>query len=533
MAIGFDAPRHRVVVFGGTGPRDDTWAYDLLTNAWTQLNTAAGAVKPPARFSMVFGTDHARHRLMIAAGEGADRTFFNDAWSFDFATELWAPLNPSGDAPPVRYGAAGGVANGGDGTLWVSHGFYGLTRLSDTYGVSPTPGSPFVDRSPAAASSVPFARCLVGSAVTAPQTVGGSDEYVVMFGGCGSLGHGPCPANDVWRFNTATRVWDEMGKCPGPRNRATFSVFPTAITSAGGAATTNASLERELVLVGGSGGIFGNGLAGEVNWLDAFSGEWRRVAPTGADADGAVPSAGLDWPGLVAIPADSGVAGAPFVLMFGGEGSTALWRLAGNPHESEALQCPYVFPIREFHGALMFLSWGFLLPVGVMLARYGKALQPHDLWFKLHRGVQSLGVVLSIGGFIAAVLMVRIHPMKLAHHFIGVVVFAIGILQPLNALCRPHPTPRTTARAVWEAIHKNAGRVGVVLGMLNCIIGLFLIHASVAPIVLYLIWCFAVVVFVVVKEVQMYRNPPPQSATASSDASAPAADVALAPPKQS
>ena len=73
----------------------------------------------------------------------------------------------------------------------------------------------------------------------------------------------------------------------------------------------------------------------------------------------------------------------------------------------------------------------------------------------------------------------------------------------------------------------------MVLGMLNCIIGLFLIHASVAPIVLYLIWCFAVVVFVVVKEVQMYRNPPPQSATASSDASAPAADVALAPPKQS
>jgi hypothetical protein len=132
----------------------------------------------------------------------------------------------------------------------------------------------------------------------------------------------------------------------------------------------------------------------------------------------------------------------------------------------------------------------------------------------------QVGVFLSIGGFIAGVLMVPIHPFKLAHHIIGVIVFVIGIQQPMNALCRPHPEPKTRLRLCWEYWHKYVcitlnfvllllvkperpcssheffsvsriiGRVGVVLGMINCILGLFLIHASPAPIILYLI-CMA------------------------------------------
>lgn len=37
------------------------------------------------------------------------------------------------------------------------------------------------------------------------------------------------------------------------------------------------------------------------------------------------------------------------------------------------------------HGALMLSSWGFLLPLGVLLARFFKFRGSNAIWFKLHR----------------------------------------------------------------------------------------------------------------------------------------------------
>jgi hypothetical protein len=45
----------------------------------------------------------------------------------------------------------------------------------------------------------------------------------------------------------------------------------------------------------------------------------------------------------------------------------------------------------DAHGALMVLSWGFLLPAGAVLARFFKHREP--LWFHLHRSVQVVGLV--------------------------------------------------------------------------------------------------------------------------------------------
>jgi hypothetical protein len=84
---------------------------------------------------------------------------------------------------------------------------------------------------------------------------------------------------------------------------------------------------------------------------------------------------------MIDIPAGSGVPGAPYVLVFGGDGSNAVWALSGEVADTESLSCPYVFPLREFHGAMMFLSWGFLLPIGVMMARYGRQLIFHRHWY--------------------------------------------------------------------------------------------------------------------------------------------------------
>ncbi len=133
MALGLDLPRSRLIMWGGQGPFDDTWAFNLTDYSWTQI-TPTGGVKPPARFSMNFGTDFVHQRLVIAVGEGNGRVFFNDVWAFDFATDTWSEITPSsGERPATRYGSAGGISAQSNGTLLVSHGFYGLTRYCSSH----------------------------------------------------------------------------------------------------------------------------------------------------------------------------------------------------------------------------------------------------------------------------------------------------------------------------------------------------------------------------------------------------------------
>lgn len=56
----------------------------------------------------------------------------------------------------------------------------------------------------------------------------------------------------------------------------------------------------------------------------------------------------------------------------------------------------------------------------------------------------------------------------------------VGTLQPLNAFVRPHPFDeqgnKTTARRVWEIVHKGLGWCAVVAGMINVVVGILLIR---------------------------------------------------------
>jgi len=52
--------------------------------------------------------DEPRRRFLISTGEGIDRKFYDDLWSFDFALEEWTELRVDGDVgPEERYGATG------------------------------------------------------------------------------------------------------------------------------------------------------------------------------------------------------------------------------------------------------------------------------------------------------------------------------------------------------------------------------------------------------------------------------------------
>ncbi|KAG2441385.1 hypothetical protein HYH02_009975 [Chlamydomonas schloesseri] len=162
----------------------------------------------------------------------------------------------------------------------------------------------------------------------------------------------------------------------------------------------------------------------------------------------------------------------------------------------------------QVHGALMALSWNFLLPLGLLLARHRWALNgarcimttapnadgsPGDLcannhccakeiWFYLHVSFQCSGLLLFLIGFIIALVKLEVEGDDLlgsprgAHKVMGYLVAALAGLQFVVAFIRPAPgAPR---RPLWNFLHHNLGRAAMALAWATVYLGVYLAHMS-------------------------------------------------------
>jgi len=137
-----------------------------------------------------------------------------------------------------------------------------------------------------------------------------------------------------------------------------------------------------------------------------------------------------------------------------------------------------LLPLFRQHAALMITSWGFLIPLGVGIALSGRHRQP--LWFKVHRAVNSLGLIFGLTGWIIALTNFTVFSsgdkttIQYQHAVMGCTVMGLGILQPLNALLRPHKKQgeaRSAARLAWEVWHKSSGYIALVLSIATIVFG--------------------------------------------------------------
>lgn len=144
------------------------------------------------------------------------------------------------------------------------------------------------------------------------------------------------------------------------------------------------------------------------------------------------------------------------------------------------------------HVVFMILSWGCLLPLGVLWARNlrqsSRKFGGSPIWFAGHRILQSVGWLFQLIGFACIIAHKHNGGGKLAVHFsaphevVGLIVVILGSVQPINAQLRRLPCvghfkddghSRTTARIAWEWLHKGQGYVAVILGAINVVVGVF------------------------------------------------------------
>lgn len=99
----YDGPRDRMVVFGGyssnDGPLNDTWALSLSGGGtWSSIVPNGG---PPAiRYAHAAISDAPRNRMIVFGGFGASGPMLTDTWSLSFTNPIkWTQLSPTGPAP--------------------------------------------------------------------------------------------------------------------------------------------------------------------------------------------------------------------------------------------------------------------------------------------------------------------------------------------------------------------------------------------------------------------------------------------------
>ena len=199
--------------------------------------------------------------------------------------------------------------------------------------------------------------------------------------------------------------------------------------------------------------------------------------------------------------------------MFGGSYNNDIWLLQGDSEDventadhSQTCKKPFsgTLNLIMLHGVFMVVGWGILLQMGAFIARYFRKHDP--MWFHLHRVCQISGLLFAIGGFICAVMSVGFDHFKFAHGGLGLVIMILGILQPLNAVIRPHKKPGepiATKRKIWEFIHLNSGRLALLLAVVEIPLGLLQAQAFIGQHIAYYVYVGIFLVVYVVMEIRL------------------------------
>lgn len=131
------------------------------------------------------------------------------------------------------------------------------------------------------------------------------------------------------------------------------------------------------------------------------------------------------------------------------------------------------------HGVMNAISWGVMLPIGIVTSRYLRHIQAlGPTWFYVHAGIQLTGFFLGTIGFAIGVRLGELSPGKVygLHRKLGFIAFCLGSLQTLALLFRPRTTNKY--RKYWKSYHHFVGYACVVLGIVNVFQGFEVMEAS-------------------------------------------------------
>jgi N-acetylneuraminic acid mutarotase/fibronectin type 3 domain-containing protein len=246
-AMAYDAQFDRVLLFGGSAGSDffgDTWAYDLNTNTWTSSNPSSG---PSARHRLSMVYDSESGRMVLFGGTDATATF-DDTWIYDFDANAWTAMNPT-MKPSARSRYA--MVYDAQSDRVVLFGGMGISSLADTwaYDVNSdvwTSPNPSIRPPPRSDSTVAYDR---------------ESDRMILFGGT----NGAAVLDDTWAYDFETNAWTNLLPTTKPSARSRHAMAYD-------------SQSDRVVLFGGAGIT----IALNDTWMyDLNTNAWTNMNPAG------------------------------------------------------------------------------------------------------------------------------------------------------------------------------------------------------------------------------------------------------------
>ncbi|XP_042520865.1 cytochrome b561 and DOMON domain-containing protein At5g47530-like [Macadamia integrifolia] len=123
---------------------------------------------------------------------------------------------------------------------------------------------------------------------------------------------------------------------------------------------------------------------------------------------------------------------------------------------------------KNVHGVLSAVSWGILMPIGVIIARYLKVFKSADpAWFYLHIACQSSAYIVGVAGWgLGLKLGSESSGIQYdSHRNIGITLFVFATLQVFALLLRPSKDHKY--RLYWNIYHWSIGYSVIILSIIN------------------------------------------------------------------
>lgn len=126
---------------------------------------------------------------------------------------------------------------------------------------------------------------------------------------------------------------------------------------------------------------------------------------------------------------------------------------------------------------MMFLAWMTTVSIGVLVARFFKPIWPTStlcgvkIWFQVHRILMVTTVMLTAVAFVLPFLYRGKWSNRAGYHpYLGCVVMALAVLQPVMAIFRPPPhSPR---RSIFNWTHWGGGTAARIIAVAAIFLGM-------------------------------------------------------------
>ncbi|CAN8231679.1 unnamed protein product [Cochlearia groenlandica] len=132
---------------------------------------------------------------------------------------------------------------------------------------------------------------------------------------------------------------------------------------------------------------------------------------------------------------------------------------------------------RNIHGILNGLSWGIMMPLGAIIARYLRVAKSADpAWFYLHVLCQASAYIIGVAGWATGLKLGGDSPgiRYSTHRAIGIALFTLATVQVFAMFLRPKPEHKH--RLYWNIYHHTIGYTLIILGVVNVFKGLDILN---------------------------------------------------------